>query len=352
VLPLSGKQVSELGANEDEKEGVCMEIVSPGPPNVLSGKVGIASAAEFLGVLVRQGIQAGPSQGLHVHVNAISSAAPGAKLDMKGIASVWFAWAKYQLVIDEMLSPNRPDNTYSGRLFLAGGRPWENHLPVDCRDDAATCTAYFFMNMRKHIDAITSEDQLVLASPSDSMDFCNAVFKLEEDERACEERYAHQRYFQVNLLPLTRYGTIEFRAHSATTKLERVTRWVQFLTAFVEYFGNTREGLAETAPYFDEDRETDFSQLRDAQRSATLSALFGALGDAVDSASFKYYSERIWEEEDVYCNADKVALLKKEKNRGRSMLELRSDFEDRKVEIGKRQRHTPVEIRVQVPQDD
>merc|ERR1712151_1444148 len=57
----------------------------------------------------------------------------------------------------------------------------------------------------------------------------------------CRMRYPWQRYYQLNLAPLIRFGSIEFRAHSATYDEERVLRWTKFLLAFVEHFSGSSE---------------------------------------------------------------------------------------------------------------
>ena len=42
------------------------------------------------------------------------------------------------------------------------------------------------------------------------------------------------RYFKVNTVPLTSYGTVEFRQHSGTTEYLKISNWVRFLVSFVE----------------------------------------------------------------------------------------------------------------------
>lgn len=42
------------------------------------------------------------------------------------------------------------------------------------------------------------------------------------------------RYRKVNLTSLTKYGTIEFRHHSATLSFTKIVNWLSFLQAFVE----------------------------------------------------------------------------------------------------------------------
>lgn len=118
VHPLTEREVNALGLGADETAGTPFEVTAPGPPHVLSGASGFRSSMLMMEALKIMGIQAGPSQGMHVHVNVLSDRAPGAKLTTTQVAHVWAAYAKYQLVIDEFLSPSRPGNNYANRLFL------------------------------------------------------------------------------------------------------------------------------------------------------------------------------------------------------------------------------------------
>ena len=82
--------------------------------------------------------------------------------------------------------------------------------------------------------------------------------------------------FQVNMVPLRKYGTLEFRAHSGTYDHERIARWVQFVIAFVEHFG--AEGTASTKQFFSAPSwEVGYERLATAQRSATIEDLFKEL---------------------------------------------------------------------------
>jgi hypothetical protein len=42
------------------------------------------------------------------------------------------------------------------------------------------------------------------------------------------------RYRKLNLISLTRYGTVEFRQHSGTVDADKVSNWVRVCVAFVE----------------------------------------------------------------------------------------------------------------------
>lgn len=296
VHPLTEAEAKILGAEEDETMGTPFEVTSPGPPHVLSGHRGYRSSLLLLSSLKDMGIQAGPSQGMHVHINAMSDKAPGAQLTPTQVAYIWAAYAKYQLVIDEFLSPSRPGNGYANRLFLANCT-----APVGqqkCSSNPCACIKSFFTNMHMLVT------RLALQHPRISgREFCNYVLQLPGDETPCEKRYPHQRYFQLNLVPLNKFGTIEFRAHSATYDPERILRYAQFLVGFVEYFGNGR-GSDEMAEYFKYPgtMEEDYAKLMQAQREATSKDLFEKLDGLVDPGTAEFFVSRAWEKGDAGCN--------------------------------------------------
>lgn len=103
---------------------------------------------------------------------------------------------------------------------------------------------------------------------------CHAALRMEDRSNAqngpCHNAWPGQRYFQMNLHPLRRLGTIEFRGHSATYDTERVARWVQFLLAFVEHFGVGVGKNATLRAFFGSDSaNVDLLELQRAQRRAT-----------------------------------------------------------------------------------
>ena len=53
---------------------------------------------------------------------------------------------------------------------------------------------------------------------------------------------ASSRYHKVNVQPLNRYGTIEFRQHGATTDFTKLKNWMKFLGAFIDASRNPPSG--------------------------------------------------------------------------------------------------------------
>lgn len=302
VLNLDEEQTSLLGARKDEMEGAPFEVTAPGPPNVLHGRQGMRAVMEMLTTLHHMGTQAGPSQGLHVHINVASNKATGAKLTLQGIASIWAAWAKYQLVIAEMLSPGRQGNYYA-KMHVLGDCEIDDSQE-SCKEDPCPCVKRFFKQMHAHLRAVSGtgaggENY----TEEDVKDFCNAVIRLpgSKYKKPCQNRFPNQRYFAVNLVALAKFGTLEFRCHSASLDPQRIGRWVQFLMGFVEYFGEG-PGMKEMSGYFSgANWEADFGLLKEAQQQATAGMLFETLGNVIDAHSQDFYMRRSWERQDKTC---------------------------------------------------
>lgn len=289
----AAKQLSPHGDREDEGAG--FELVSP----PLAGEEGMRSALEVLQVLRGMGIQAGTSSGMHVHVNVASSKVPGTILSPTKIANVWVIFAKYQLVIDEMLSPSRLGNHYARRLFL--GQCSGNEDGVCSDENPCHCSRRFFKQIHAYVH---DAKQLMTGTVGD---FCNAALANDEEDKPCDARYPDVRYYALNLVPLTRLGTIEFRAHSATHDPERLQRWTQFVVAFVEHFGVDMPSAAK--PFFDGNAEEDLAELAEAQKDATSDELFEALKDKLSPGFKEYFASRPWEDEAPGCDVTEESSL-------------------------------------------
>lgn len=130
----------------------------------------------------------------------------------------------------------------------------------------------------------------------------------------CSSKYPHQRYSQLNLIPIHKFGTIEFRAHSATYDIERVMRWTQFLVAFVEYFGHGKGARSIVNAYSKQSADEDYHRLQNHQEKATLNKLVKELTGYVDPHTLHYYGTRTWEIDDKSCTYPKTPQLQVVKN--------------------------------------
>lgn len=292
VMPMTAFDTTD----SSQWDGVPSEVISPGPPTALPlrGQVGLRNIFEMLSVLRWMGVQMGPSTGLHVHVNARSKVVGGVCcMGDRELARIWAAYAKYQLVMDEFESSSRVANQWAQSLLLG-----------DRRVTATFANIHDYTNGRVHhrmADGTTP-------------DFCNSALGVVRDPltlkalrmdgvwetkkstgykgKVCERTYPDERYAALNLHPLGKKGTLEFRRHAGTNDVERVLRLVQFVTRFVDEFSSN----AAMDKYFDQDVHTDWRQLYRDQHSATREGLFKLLEHkgGLDPQTEAYYAMHQW----------------------------------------------------------
>jgi hypothetical protein len=275
---------------------VGVEIISP----PLDGPPGFKSVSEMLWTLEDMGVEAGPSMGMHVHINVgkpgSGSKYAGSPLSPAQIANVWAHYARFQLVLDEFLIDSRVQNKYTKGLLLQAqfvldawnardGKPQSAEAAATMEEQLASAAALktVFQNMHRFLHS---------KEPMPPEEFCDAIWGYSEsyenrssiNYRPCSRRYPKERYYQLNLVALLRLGTIEFRGFPATRNKERALRWVYFLLRFVE-------------TYKDDDRffrgavGEDLDRLAEAQASpeTTLDVLEREIG-----ADLSYFRERTW----------------------------------------------------------
>jgi len=173
------------------------------------------------------------------------------------------------------------------------------------------CNRRFFGNMHKWLRDHPSQGSVYDKPRSAStLKFCNAILATPGSEEACDKRHPHQRYFQVNLVPMHKFGTIEFRAHSGTYHRGRVLRWIQFVVAFVERFGLGGGAKTKMSRYFTTgSAANDYRKLQRAQQSATSDELFEELKGLIAPDSKAYYQQRKWETSSTKgCNIGAVNI--------------------------------------------
>jgi len=129
--------------------------------------------------------------------------------------------------------------------------------------------------------------------PSAEMDdktFCRTVFS----ESVCTDRYPQERYSEVNLVVLDRYGTMEFRGFPASNDPERVLQWVQFLLKFVDKTASRATWFGTTSA--DHDGEADYTDdliaLVAKQREASWEDLASLL--ELPEAATSYWTRKPW----------------------------------------------------------
>lgn len=289
VKTLTDDQIKAVGLDGDrarlEEGGIAFELKSPAPPVALVGRSGLESLAETIAVLRSMGVQAGPSAGLHVHVNVGKPGEPsthtsenGADLSYAQVANVWANYARFQFVIDEMLQDNRVNSQWSRGLrfekWLLNGTSSPHLVEVD--PNFGVSPKNIFENLHMWLRRV---------APKDPLKFCDFIFTgmLYPDHPVCNDQLANERYMSVNLLTLNRLGTIEFRAQAATHDPERLLMWTRFVLWFVEIYKD--DGRYFSGPTM----EDDFERLVSDQRSASLDQLEEGLDMDLD-----FFRRRPW----------------------------------------------------------
>lgn len=114
-----------------------------------------------------------------------------------------------------------------------------------------------------------------------------------------------EKFFQINLTPLGRFGTLEFRLGSASADGERVARWIQLIVGMVD----ASKDPATVSEFFDEDIGRDLMQLQEAQDAATPEALQQVLKGHVQDDFFEYFAvERPFEDKVQHPDTSCVKL--------------------------------------------
>jgi len=241
------------------------------------------------------GIQAGPSAGMHVHVNVgrtpfqNNSGPMGSSLNATQILNVWAHYARFQLVINEMLQDSRIGNRYAHPLLFS------SHKTVNrasrSHDGWLAFSEDKDLEDQKHAYHVAQAVKQTYAKLQDyafrhggqrKENFCNSIMPEAmgggPGSRVCARRYPKARYFQLNLVPLDRLGTIEFRAFPASNDPERVLRWVLFVLKFVELYKEDGRFVG-----------ADFEYLEKAQLEASLDELEAEL-----SMDLQFFRNRPW----------------------------------------------------------
>jgi len=326
VRAFTADQARQVYPDDEEKaaseqNGVPFELVSAAPPHALAGARGVKSVAEVLTVLKRMGVQAGPSQGMHVHVNVGKPGQPPAAGDVDGpygrgsdlsteqIANVWANYAKYQLVIEEMLQDSRIGNHWAKSLRFTH----QTVLTDDVRGNANRDLASFRRSqpeVERAKEVLKNLYDWVMEKRSgaelDDTQFCDDMVgaryprgeRPEYSSRPCSprNRYPSERYQQVNLVVLNKYGTMEFRAFPATNDPERAMQWVQFILRFVDR-------LKDDAGWVKASFDATLQALAEDQLTQSFDSLATALSPTEDeegTAAFRdrfvgYWARKPWQ---------------------------------------------------------
>jgi hypothetical protein len=196
-----------------------------------------------------------------------------------------------------MLQDSRIGNSYGYPLLLISGATVNvDNGYASIAENVTTQEIEKFDNASRAVLETYAKLQTWVKNHGDKVsmqkDFCNSVVShIYDGSTPCSKRYPKARYFQVNLVPLDRIGTIEFRAFPATTSVERALKWVNFIVSFVEHFKDDRRFIDQELARGDKD-SVDVEPLRTAQREASLKDLADEL--SMDAKWMAYWQQRDW----------------------------------------------------------
>lgn len=298
-----------------ETTGIGFELVSAPPPQALAGQRGLESTVEVLTLLRSMGVQAGPTQGLHVHINVgkpgqgrTPGKDVGASLTMAEISNVWAHYARYQHVIDELLQDNRINNEYSVGLHFheqiigtglqaTGG--YGLQVTAGHRYGSELYAPAFFNRMHRWVhdlgDERTSAEYCNWVNAGYLSDGYGVEYREEEFRRPCSLGHPKERYQHINLCVLNKFGTMEFRAFPATNDPERAMMWVRLLLNFVETFKSRHEYIRDAS----KDPVVAMRALEAAQATATLQGLANDVG--MGAADLRFWKGRSWIDDSPAC---------------------------------------------------
>lgn len=151
------------------------EVVSP----ILKGKKGMQTLEKVCMVLNEINAKVNKSCGLHVHFGLD-------KVDFATYKNIFYNYAKIESVIDSFMPQSRRENGFCKSFRAYGNNIYE-----------------------------------LLSNASDKNDIARI--------------FSNDRYFKVNPVAYQRHNTIEFRQHSGTTDYEKMSNWIEFLKALIEF---------------------------------------------------------------------------------------------------------------------
>ncbi len=166
--------------------GNTAEVVSP----ILKGKKGMQTLEKVCKVLNEINAKVNKSCGLHVHFGLD-------KIDFKTYQNIFINYARIESVIDSFMPQSRRENGY-----CKGFRSFGN-------------------NIYEMLSCANSKDEIA-------------------------EIFMNDRYYKVNPIAYQRHNTIEFRQHSGTTDFEKMSNWIEFLKALIEFSKKNRLASASS----------------------------------------------------------------------------------------------------------
>ena len=170
------------------------ELVSP----ILEGKKGLDEIEKVSAALVEIGAEVDHTCGFHVHVDA---------RDLDAIDLVWLVeqYSQHECSIDNIMPKCRKKNTYCDSIA-------RNYKYLLEHFSAKTS----FVEAKEILEKKIQENRI---NASTILSFVGSSW---------------YRRTKLNLAPLARQGTVEFRQHEGTVLASKIIPWVEFCVNFVE----------------------------------------------------------------------------------------------------------------------
>jgi hypothetical protein len=180
------------------------ELVSP----ILRGDKGLEEVAKVIRTFQANDeyqLKVNKSMGFHVHVDV-------SRYTLPELVKICQVFIKYETVMDSLLPTSRRTGSYESNQYFQSNR------------DAMAQSLGLRTNLERHL----ALREIGLSHHKDDHDGIVALAHVMNPESS--------RYHKLNLQNLVtgRQPTLEFRQHSATVSLEKITFWIRFCIALVQ----------------------------------------------------------------------------------------------------------------------
>lgn len=270
------------------------EFTSPLPPHELRFSRGAQQhiSCFFYAALASVGVAASSVRkdghcctALHVHVNVANSAAGGAVLSTTQLFRIIFWWIRFDLVTARFARMWHWREKSAAPMYATGAEfeyhqaVWEQSLDLP----ASGLLPVAGQTVRQRQYDVPS---FVRAAHALVHGECYQALS-EEDKRRALVGLAGglTRYTSLNIFPLLKYGTLEFRRFHSTCDAALATRWAHFCVTFVEAFSASPWPLLERAASAD----VALRELRGVQEVATAGELMTRMEDHIDPRTADYF---------------------------------------------------------------
>ena len=179
------------------------EVVSP----VLAGEAGIADVVKVAAVLQAAGCIVNKQCGVHVHVYA-------GDYDLPQMKKLAINFVHSETAFDAIVPPSRrkDENQFIQSNRTGFGGSYENEGINKAIAAFEACT--------------TMSDLIYKVS--------NVTPRSYSGELTTRNWRDNGRYRKLNLLPMLRFKTVEFRQHAGTVEGEKIANWIRLCVAFVD----------------------------------------------------------------------------------------------------------------------